>query len=566
MRCGFLVWLLVAVAATAAPVSEDARFEYLCSRFVDEYLALFPELATTLGDHRFDHLLNDNTAAGRQRSVAFFEDYVLALGEIDRAALDPQNQVDFDILRHNLNYGRFALVELREWEWNPLYYHVAGAIHPLLVRDFAPLPQRLAAVKGRLEALPAALAAARENLRYPPRLHTETAIRQNQGTIVLISRDLARYAQQAGLAEELAGPREAALEALQDYGRFLELELLPRSTGDFRLGEDLFRQKLRFALDSEMPLEELRRRASRELEVTRQALYETALPLYRRQGGESSDPEVVVRAVLDELAQDRPDNQTLLPAVQKVLAATTEFVRRRGLVSVPRQPIDVVEMPEFNRGVTVAYCEAPGALEDGGRTFFALSPAPVEWAPDRVESFFREYNHSMLADVVFHEAMPGHFLQQGHSNAYQGRTAIRALFANGTFVEGWATYAEQLMVEEGYGGPEVRMQQLKMRLRVVLNALLDQGIHAGTMTRDEALRLMTEQGFQEEQEAAGKWNRACLTSTQLSTYLVGLLEMNDLRSSYRARFGLQRSPKAMHDAILSFGSPAPRHVRRLLGL
>jgi uncharacterized protein (DUF885 family) len=226
----------------------------------------------------------------------------------------------------------------------------------------------------------------------------------------------------------------------------------------------------------------------------------------------------------------------------------------------------VIVMPEYQRGVAVAYCDAPGPLEKNGETFFSISPTPADWTKDLVQSFFREYNNYMLQNLTIHEAMPGHYLQLAHSNKFKAPTMVRAIFGSGTFVEGWATYAEQLMAEKGYGGPEVKMQQLKMRLRLIINSIIDQKIHTANMSEKEAMDMMMQEGFQEKGEAAGKWIRACLTSTQLSTYYVGNMEVNSLRAGYEKKHGASADMKSMHDAILSLGSPAPKYIREALGL
>jgi uncharacterized protein (DUF885 family) len=261
---------------------------------------------------------------------------------------------------------------------------------------------------------------------------------------------------------------------------------------------------------------------------------------------------------------------TLTPRTKRSLdwrlQTTTDFVRANALVTVPEEPLKVTPLPEFQRGVAVAYCDPPGPLAKNGETFYYISPTPADWTKERVTSFFREYNNHMLQNLTIHEAMPGHYLQLAHANKFKAPTMVRAIFSSGTFVEGWATYAEQFMVEKGFGGPELKMQQLKMRLRLIINAIIDQKIHTAGMAEKEAMDLMMNEGFQEEGEAAGKWRRACLTSTQLSTYYVGNIELNRLRDAYIAKHGGNVDMKTMHDAILSFGSPAPRYVKEALGL
>jgi len=236
------------------------------------------------------------------------------------------------------------------------------------------------------------------------------------------------------------------------------------------------------------------------------------------------------------------------------------------LVTVPDKPLDVIVMPEFKRGRGIAYCDAPGPLEQNGKTFFAVEPTPKDWPPQRKESFFREYNNFMCRDLTVHEAMPGHFLQLAHANEFRAPTLVRAIFQSGTFIEGWAVYCEQMMAEQGYGGPEVKMQQLKMRLRVICNAIIDQGIHAKNMSEQGAMTLMMKEGFQQEGEAVAKWKRARLSSAQLSTYFVGVTEHLDLRDRAKARDGSSFNLKKYNDTVISYGSPPVKYVRELMGL
>ncbi|HEY4000203.1 MAG TPA: DUF885 domain-containing protein [Candidatus Xenobia bacterium] len=548
--------------AVAAP-SPDQRFEALAHRYQEELLKLEPETATSLGDHRYDDRLDDDTQAGIERERAFNRSW---LKQIPTRGLSAQNQVDADIWRNGVESRLFELDSVRDAEWNPLVYNVGDAIYQLLARDFAPLPERLQHVKARLLALPAVLAAARANLKNPPRIHTETAIQQNDGLISLIRDDLDSYVKQApDMAPVLKPAREQAIQALQAYGEWLKTDLLPRSHGDFRLGDARFRQKLRYTLGSDLSKDAIRERAWADIRANQATMYGLALPLYRKWYPDQSidDHKLVIRQVLHRLSDDHYTADTIVPQATQVLQQATDFVRSHALLTLPDDPVKVQVMPEYQRGVAIASCDAPGPLEVHGETFYNISPPPADWPAARVESFFRENNRYMLEDLTAHEAMPGHYVQLWH--AHQCHDELRALFESGVFVEGWAVYAEQVMAENGFGGPEERLEQLKMRLRVAVNALLDQGIHTAGMTQQEAMALMMDEGFQEEGEAAGKWRRACLTSTQLSTYFVGVTEMNDLRQAYMSRHP-GTDLKTYHDLLLSFGSPAPRYVRRLLGL
>ena len=549
--------------------NEDLKFEAFAKEYLDKLLEKNPELATSLGEHRYDDRLSDYSQAGIQAQVQFQRQSIERLGQIEVSKLSAVNRIDFAILQSQIQSALFQLENLREHEWNPLFYNVGNAIYGLTAREFAPLKDRLKSVKSRLRAIPGVLEAARTNLKNPPRVHTETAILQNKGNISLVREELKSYLNQVPeLIPEFASVQSQVIAAFESFGVWLEKDLLPKSNGNFRIGENRFRNKLRYTLDSDLSAEEILQRAQTDLQKTQDALFETAQSLSNRATTES-DPEArkkVIKEVLDRLAESSPTNETIVSLAKENLAEVTEFVRQQGLVTVPQEPVKIIVMPEFQRGVAVAYCDSPGPLEKNGETFYAISPTPIDWPQQRVKSFFREYNNYMLKNLNIHEAMPGHYLQLAHSNKFKAPTMIRAIFTSGVFTEGWATYAEQLMVEKGYGGPEVKMQQLKMRLRLIINAILDQKIHTAGMSEKEATELMMNEGFQEEGEAAGKWRRACLSSTQLSTYYVGNTEINEIRRAWESKKGPISDLKAFHDTVLSFGSPAPKYVKALLGL
>ena len=315
-------------------------------------------------------------------------------------------------------------------------------------------------------------------------------------------------------------------------------------------------------------------RAQADLDAATGQISETAARLGlgaadgRRLAGEGRGRGELVRQVLDSLAADAPDDTTILGLVRRAYDVQLAFVREHAIVSAYNDPVDVIEMPEIDRGVAIAYCDPPGPLETAQMpTFVAVSPTPRDWTADRVRSFYREYNRHMVQNLMVHEAMPGHVLQLGHARRFAGGTPVRAAFWSGSFVEGWAVYAEELMAGHGYpgeGNPDaVRMQQLKMRLRMIINTILDVQVHCAGWPEAEAMALMTGRGFQEDGEAAGKWRRALLTSAQLSTYYVGYTEVADLAAGLRAHRP-QWSERQRHDELLAHGSPAVRHLRSLL--
>jgi len=564
---------LAIAIANANP--KDDEFEKIAKDYIETYLSSHPEFATELGDHRFDGVLTDYSPETRARALANAKQVHEALKKFDDdKQLTGPNQVDVRILRDNVESEIFRLEELREADWNPLVYNqsLANSLYLLVARDFDSAQKRIPNLRQRMDGIPNVIKQAEANLQDPPRVHTETAIEQIQGAINLVRNGLDPLLNQAPqLRKDLAPIQEKTAKALGDYKKWLQEDLLKRSDGNFRLGAEKFRKKLRFALASDLSMEEIRKRADADLQQTQAAIYETALPLYKKYFPKAAektlaDKHSVTAAVLNRLAQEHQDDNTVVSYAQKVVGEATDFVKQRNLVFIPAVPLEVIAMPEFKRGVAIAYCDSAGPLEKNPKTFFAVSPTPKDWTKDKKESFFRENNNYFIRDLTVHEAMPGHYLQLAHSNEFKAPTLVRAIFQSGTFIEGWAVYCEQMMAEQGYGGPEVKMQQLKMRLRAIANAILDQSIHAGNMTEQQAMDLMTKATFQEQGEATLKWKRARLTSTQLSTYFVGVSEHLDLRAAAQEKFGKDFDLKKCNDQVISYGSPPVKYVRELMGL
>jgi len=553
---------------------EDDVFQRTAHDYIEQYLQANPEDATELGDHRFDGQLTDYSSEARAKELATQKEFRDKLSAIDGSQLTGANNVDFRILKENIDYKIFQAEELKEAEWNPLVYmqSLANSLYLLVARDFAPPEKRIPNLRQRMEAIPRVIAQAKANLQQPPRVHTETAIEQTQGAINLVREGLTPLVDRTPqMKNELAPLQEKTAAALEDYKKWLQNDLLPRSDGDFRIGAEKFRKKLRFALASDLSMEEIMKRAQADLQETQTAIYETALPLYEKYFPEAdnktlTDKHKVTAAVLDKLAEQHPDDATVVGYAKEVVGEATDFVKSHKLVAIPDTPLDVIAMPEFKRGVAIAYCDSPGPLDKTGKTFFAVAPTPKDWLKERKESFFREYNNYEIRDLTVHEAMPGHYLQLAHANEFRAPTLVRAIFRSGTFIEGWAVYCEQMMAEQGYGAPEVKMQQLKMRLRAIANAILDQSIHAGNMTEKEAMDLMMKETFQQEGEAVAKWKRARLTSAQLSTYFVGVSEHLDLRGRAKTKAGASFDLKKYNDQVISFGSPPVKYVGELMGL
>ncbi|MCG8371338.1 MAG: DUF885 domain-containing protein, partial [Proteobacteria bacterium] len=378
------------------------------------------------------------------------------------------------------------------------------------------------------------------------------------------------------LAPERRARLEAAIatasDAIAEHQTWLEEELLPRANGDFRVGAGLYDAKLAFALNSPLSRKEITARAEREYQHVRNEMFEVARLVYLDKYPMTALPDdpdeaykqAIVRAALEQAYRSLPPRDGIVEVAKRQLQEATDFVVEHNIVTMPEEPVEIIVMPEFQRGVSVAYLSPPGPLDKGQPAFYAVAPLPDDWTEAQVESFLREYNLYSMQDLTIHEGVPGHYLQLSLSNRYP--SVLRSVLWSGPFVEGWEVYAEQMMIEAGYQerDPLQKLITLKWYLRAVTNAIIDSAIHVDGMTRDAAMKLMVEGGFQEEREAAGKWVRAQLTSAQLSTYFVGYQEHADLRAEIEQLWGDEFTLRRYHDQVLSYGSPPVRFVRALM--
>ena len=565
-------------AAATAALTADARFAQLSKDWLDGMVALSPISATAIGDHRHDGEIDDLSAEGRARSLAFSRDMLARLDAIDAAALSRQNQVDALILRNQLRSDIWGTETLQSWAWDPqLYNGLAGsAIYGLMARDFAPMPDRLKTATLRMEKLPQLYAQMRSNLdpARVPKIHAETVARQNGGVLVLIDQfitpnlDALKGSDRRRLEDAIAGVRAAVAQNQQ----WLDKTLVPGAGGEFRLGAQMYDQKLAFSLNSALSRREIKQRAEAELKRARREMYGIARQVLKGKPGAPALPanpspaqqQAAIEAALELAYAERPARDQVVPFAKQTLAAATDFVRQHDLVTVPDDPVKIILMPEFQRGVAVAYCDSPGPLDKGLDTYYAISPIPDDWTAQQTESFLREYNDRMIHLLSIHEAMPGHYLEGAHSADFD--STLRAVLRSGLFAEGWAVYTEKMMADAGYldNDPLFRLVQLKFYLRTIGNAILDQGVHVDGWSRAQAMDFMTRQTFQQEREAAGKWVRAQLTSAQLPTYFVGVQEHFDTRRAVEARRGADFDLKAYHDQVLSYGAPPVRFVRQLM--
>ncbi|MCW0411382.1 DUF885 domain-containing protein [Xanthomonas sacchari] len=565
-------------SAAAAVPAADTAFAALSKRAVDTWMQLSPVGATQTGDHRYDSELDDLSAAGRQKSLDASKQLLAELDKLDTTKLSRENQVDAAILRNQLQSDIWNSEVAQGWATDPQVYNglAGGAIYGLMAREFAPLPERLKSATARMEKIPALFAQARANLD-PARvseISAKTVAKQNRGILSIVDSFIVPHIQELPQADaqRLQAAIEGLKKAVAEQQTWLDQTLVPNAKGDFRLGAEKYDQKLKFALNSSLSRAEIKQRAEAELSRVRQDMYGIARTVLKDKPGapalvdapSDEQQQKAIEAALELAYAQHPARDKVVEAAKASLADATDFVRKKDLVTLPDAPVDIILMPEFQRGVAVAYCDSPGPLDKNLKTFYAVSPIPDDWTAQQADSFLREYNSRMIHLLSIHEGVPGHYVEGWHSAKFP--STLRGVLRSGVFAEGWAVYTERMMQEQGYldNDPLFHLVQLKFYLRSIANALLDQGVHVDGWSKEQALHLMVHDTFQQQSEAEGKWVRAQLTSAQLPTYFVGVQEHLDLRKAMQDKLGDKFNLKAYHDQVLSYGAPPVRFVRELM--
>jgi uncharacterized protein (DUF885 family) len=533
-------------------------------------LASSPVAATQVGYHehagvRLDATLDDFSPRALQQQRRWYEDFRQELTRsVDPKQLSPEDRADYDIIQDQIALSLLELNTIRNYRYNPtLYVELIGnGLYAPYVLEYASKEQRYEHIIGRLRSVPALLSQARRNLSASPEIWTRVAQEENEGNIQLIEQTLRADCPEP-LSDRFDQAAQPAVSELRAFTDWLKADHLSARTHDWRLGRDKYAQKFRYVLATDQTPEQVLLAAEGAMRQTRAHMFEIARAL----GGGVGDQNTVIRRALTNIGAKHATPQTYFSDARRDLEEARAYVREKDLLTLPpRDNLRVIETPEFMRGIYAVggFNPAP-ALEPQLGAFYWLTPIPPDWPAARIESKLREYNYYGLKLLTIHEAMPGHYVQLEYANEIEPplRRIIRAVFGNGPYIEGWAVYSTEMLLDEGYlnNDPALRLTFLKQQLRVFANAILDIRLQTMGMTDDEAIRLMIDQGFQEREEAVAKLQRAKLSSTQLPTYFVGWRDWRRLRE--RAR---ELSLKDFHERALKAGAvPLPVLSRLLTG-
>ncbi len=571
-----LILLAAACLAVVAPIiAADSPLESFFRRYLDERFALHPTEATALGDHRFDDRMDDLSPAALEKSLAHLKQSRTRLHkEIERSKLSADERIDFDIFNHELEASIWLREQTQPFTNNPRAYneYISDSVFLILAQSRLPKETNVANAIARMKGIPAVVAAAKANLQHPPRAVLETAIKQNKGSIGFYASDIFETVGETAQLATLKAEAARVVPVLKEYQHWLETDLMPRATDDWRLGKRKFAKKLEYTLNAGMSADEVLRDAETEFVRVNNDLYVIARQLWHRYFPATPLPvadvagrRATVAKVITAVSKEHGKPEEIVADTRATVDRIKTFIREKDILRLPEPDrCQIIEMPEFQRGNSVAYLNGAPPLDPDAPSMYAMSPPAKDWTAKRTKSLLEEYNRHMLQILTIHEAYPGHYVQLEYSS--RTPSLLRRVLQSGVMIEGWAVYTEQMMLDQGYGSGDLqlRLNQLKFYLRAVCNAILDHKLHAGNMTDDEAIRLMVDGAFQSEEEARLKLVRAKQTSTQLSTYFVGRMAHVRMREQVQRELGEKFNLGRYHEAVMSQGSVPMKYLPELV--
>jgi uncharacterized protein (DUF885 family) len=596
--CGVAVFgtIIALLPGTAPAQTSSATFAGMCEDFIHETLALSPSSASQAGYHfhidpktgkkiALDALLDDVSPTGIAAQRRVYEHWRDRFHtQTPLASLGPEDAADWRLIDDQIALNLLEFDRIQNYRHNPTEYVelIGAALFQPLTDDYAPEDVRLGDVLSRMEAIPRFLDQARTELADADPIFIKVAVEENEGNIDLIQSTIAGAIHPGTpLKARFDKAAPPALEALKSFSAWLQGDLVRRKTDrTWRLGKELYAEKFRLIMETPITPDQVLAEAEDALKKTRAEMLAIALPLHKQYFPDHGDhaslspkerENAIIGEVLKKISDDHPQRGELLETAKDDLVGIRQFIIEKNIVSLKsRDNLKVIPTPPFMRGVfSVGGFHGAPPLDPNAEAEFWVTPIDPKTSEAMAESRLREYNDWVLKWLCIHEALPGHYVQAEHANDIQpiSRRLVRALFGNGAYVEGWAEYIAQVMMQEGFAhsDPRYRISYLKVWLRAISNAILDIRMQTMGMTDQEAMSLMRNDAFQTQAEAEGKLQRAKLTSTQLPTYFVGTAEWWRLRHAYQAGRGRDFTLAGFHDRALDAGElPVPWLEKLLL--
>ena len=590
-----VLFLTFIVTMTLQADQSDPKFSKLAEQYMYESLALSPVSASYAGYHKhtdaktgkvleLDAMLDDVSPQGWEQQIAFYRGWQKRFRtEVTPEKLNLQDQADWRLIDDNIALSLLQLERMQTQRYQPQAYVelIGNAIYLPLTQNYAPQDARVAQVLARIEAIPRFVEQTKQSLAEADPIFISTAKLENAGNIDMIENMVKEdIPPGSALIQKYDVVTPKAITALKDLDEWFDNELAKRKTTQtWRIGKDFYAEKFRLVMQTAITPDQVLAIAERELKEVRAEMLKLALPMHKEMYPEHTDhadlaeherENKIISEVLLRISDEHPKRDQLQQAIEADLEGIKQFIREKKIVALSdRENLKVIPTPPFMRGIySVAGFHSAPPLEPNAEAQYWVTPIDPKTPDDQAESRLREYNNWTLKWLTIHEALPGHYIQFEHANSLQpeGRRVLRNLFGNGAYIEGWAEYIAQVMMDEGFldNNPKFRMVMRKLRLRLLANTILDVRMQTMNMSDEEALNLMINECFQTKAEAEGKLRRAKLSSTQLPTYYVGLKDWLQLRHDYQAKMGPKFSMIEFHNLVLDQSSLPIMYVRQIV--
>lgn len=549
---------------------DDAAFAIYENSFLDALWKLNPDWATSVGYHKYDSLLYIPNEQSRQKMMDFAKVQIDSLSRFEPNTLTVANRIDYKMMQNQLDYAQWQIQQLKAYEWDPSSYNVIGTFAYILNEHYAPLAKRLRNFYQKMANVPLYYKEAEKQIKNPVTELTSLAIEQNLGGVSVIEKDFADSLKKTDIpkAEKKQMTDRAALcaQAIKAYADWLKAlkNDHPRS---FRLGKDLYEDKFKYEIVSANTAQQVYNAAMKRKKYLHGEMAKISRQLWPKYFGNKAMPAdtlQLISAMIDTLSSKHVKPDEFQSAIEQIIPKLNAFIKTKDLLTLdPSKPLVIRKEPGYMAGVAGASMSGPGPYDKGGNSYYNVGSL-AGWSPEKAESYLREYNQYIIQILSIHEAVPGHYVQGVYAN--KAPSIIKSVFGNGAMAEGWAVYTEQMMLDNGYGNnePEMLLMWYKWHLRSVCNTILDYSVHSGSMTKEQAIKMLTTEAFQQQAEADGKWKRVSVTSVQLTSYYTGYKEIMDLREAYKIKMGDKYKLKEFNEKFLSYGSAPVKFIKEAM--
>ena len=551
-------------------LKDDSSFGNYENRFLDGFWKLNPDWATSVGYHKYDSLLLVPNDQNRDKMVHFAKVQLDSLSRFDVNILSQSNKIDYQIMQNQLQKAEWSAQQLKAYQWDPSSYNVIGTFAYILNEHYEPLSKRLRSFYEKMSGIPAYYKEAEKQIKNPVTELTDLAVEQHLGGISTFEKDFEDSLKKANIPaaeqKQMADRAHNSAEVIKGFTAWLKAlkNDKPRS---FRLGKDLYNSKFKYDIQTDLTAQQIYNAAVERKKHVHAEMAKISRKLWPKYFGSRpmpADSLEMIAAIIDTISSKHTTPGDFQQAIENEIPKLTTFVKAKDLVTLdPSKPLIIRKEPGYMAGVAGASMSSPGPYDKNGNAYFNVGSL-AGWSPGKAESYLLEYNDYTLQILCIHEAIPGHYVQLLYAN--NSPSLIKSVFGNGAMIEGWAVYSEQMMLDNGFddNSPEMRLMWYKWHLRSVCNTILDYSVHAENMSKQEAIKLLTHDAFQQSAEAEGKWKRVTVSSVQLDSYFTGYKEIMDLRDSWKKKQGDKYKLKDFNESFLSYGSAPVKLIKEAM--